>query len=231
MQHCDDDDLSVIALGEPGAPADESHLAACPRCRSRLDQLSAVVGAARSIPAAERTVLSPPPELWDAIVAEAGLDDELSRRRAARRPRPARRWLVPVAAAAAGVVLGGLVTFQLTDRPADIQIVATGTLEQIDASGLSGTAAVEQTPEGASLVVDVADLPPAGDGYYEVWMATSDTATMVSLGTINPGSQAHLPLPDGMDVSAFPVVDVSLEHFDGDTGHSATSLVRGTLQG
>ena len=33
-----------------------------------------------------------------------------------------------------------------------------------------------------------------------------------------------------MDVAAFPVVDVSVEHFDGEAGHSATSVVRGELE-
>ena len=32
-----------------------------------------------------------------------------------------------------------------------------------------------------------------------------------------------------MDAADFPVVDVSVEHFDGDAGHSATSVARGTL--
>ena len=33
----------------------------------------------------------------------------------------------------------------------------------------------------------------------------------------------------GLDPAAFPVVDVSVEHFDGDAGHSAVSVVRGQL--
>jgi len=32
-----------------------------------------------------------------------------------------------------------------------------------------------------------------------------------------------------MDVAEFPLVDVSIEHFDGDAGHSADSVVRGLL--
>jgi anti-sigma-K factor RskA len=231
VQHCDDDELSVIALGEPARPEDDAHLAQCPRCRSRLDQLGAVVSTARAIRENDRALLAPPDDLWTGIAAELGLGtDELAQRRAARSGGTSRRWFVLVAAAAAGVLLGGFVTFQLTQQPADVQVIASGTLGEIDASGLTGTATVERTPEGASLVVGVADLPSAGDGYYEVWMATADTSTMVSLGTLNPGTEAHLPLPEGMDVTAFPVVDVSLEHFDGDAGHSATSLVRGTLQ-
>jgi anti-sigma-K factor RskA len=67
------------------------------------------------------------------------------------------------------------------------------------------------------------------DGYYEVWMATPDASTMVAIGTLNPGEEAVLTLPAGMDTAAFPLVDVSVEHFDGDAGHSAVSVVRGQL--
>jgi hypothetical protein len=52
---------------------------------------------------------------------------------------------------------------------------------------------------------------------------------MVAIGTLNPGETARFTLPAGMDASAFPVVDVSVEHFDGDAGHSATSVSRGVL--
>ena len=80
------------------------------------------------------------------------------------------------------------------------------------------------------LTVSVPDLPQVDDGYYEVWMATADTSTMVAIGTLSPGAEAHFTLPAGMDLGSFPVVDVSVEHFDGDTGHSAVSVVRGDLQ-
>jgi hypothetical protein len=39
----------------------------------------------------------------------------------------------------------------------------------------------------------------------------------------------EFPLPAGMDMQAFPVVDISVEQFDGDVTHSADSVVRGTL--
>ena len=49
MLHCDDDELSLVALSEPANAADEAHLQQCARCQSRLDQLTAVVSSARSI--------------------------------------------------------------------------------------------------------------------------------------------------------------------------------------
>jgi len=59
VEHCNDDDLSIIALGEPASPADEAHLQQCPRCQSRLDQLSAVVSTARPIDDTNRLHLPP----------------------------------------------------------------------------------------------------------------------------------------------------------------------------
>jgi anti-sigma-K factor RskA len=75
----------------------------------------------------------------------------------------------------------------------------------------------------------VPGLPAVDDGYYEVWMASSDAATMVAIGTLNPGEEAVLRLPAGMQMADFPLVDVSVAHFDGDAGHSAVSVVRGLL--
>ena len=75
----------------------------------------------------------------------------------------------------------------------------------------------------------VPELPAVEDGYYEVWMATADAGTMVAIGTLNPGEEAVLTLPAGMQTADFPLVDVSLEHYDGDPSHSAVSVVRGLL--
>lgn len=52
---------------------------------------------------------------------------------------------------------------------------------------------------------------------------------MVSIGVLGSGAVNEFPLPSGMDMQAFPVVDISLEQYDGDVTHSADSLVRGEL--
>ena len=43
------------------------------------------------------------------------------------------------------------------------------------------------------------------------------------------GDTATFPVPDGLDLGEFPVVDISVEPFDGDPSHSGDSVVRGTL--
>lgn len=230
MPHCDDDDLAVIALGEAPRAEDAEHLGSCPQCRSRLEQLAAVVATARTVTPRDLPQ-APPAEVWTAIASDlvptASVTELAPRRGNSPRTQP---WLVAVAAAVLGVVLGGAGVALLMGQESTADLVAQADLEPIDYAGITGTATVERTGTGATLTVSVPDLPAAdADGYYEVWMATPDTTTMVAIGTLNAGETETYPLPAGMSASDFPVVDVSLEHFDGDAGHSATSVVRGTL--
>jgi hypothetical protein len=37
-------------------------------------------------------------------------------------------------------------------------------------------------------------------------------------------------VPPGVSIEEYPVVDISLEPYDGDPGHSHESLLRGTLE-
>ena len=119
-------------------------------------------------------------------------------------------------AAVAGIALGSAVTFGLQQSGSQGELVAQATLAPIEDSGYQGSATVEQVDGKAVLVVSVPDLPSVTDGYYEVWMATADAGTMVAVGTLNPGEEAVLTLPAGMQAADFPLVDVSLEHYDGD---------------
>lgn len=231
MLHCDDDELSLVALGEAPSPEDEAHLQQCPRCQSRLDQMTAVVASARSITDADRPVM-PPVEVWASITRELGVEDTatVTSITAARSQRGPRTWLLAGAAAVVGVLLGGIVTAGLLNPTSSQELVASADLAPYGESGFTGTAAVEQRPEGAVLTVSVPDLPAVPDGYYEVWMASPDATTMVAIGTLSPGQEGTFALPAGMEVGSFPVVDVSVEHFDGNAGHSAVSVVRGQLQ-
>ena len=235
VEHCDDELLSMIALeGSEPTPEQQRHLAQCPRCTAQLAELSSVVVTARSISASD-TLVSPPADLWSRIEQEAGLAPA-SNVRELRPRRPSLPFLL-AGAAAVGLVLGGLGTTLLigsndssTDGNGGTSIIASAELAPMGTGAVTGVAAIEQQAARRVLTVDVPDLPPT-DGYYEVWMATADTKTMVAMGILSAGEHGEYPLPATMDMTDYPVVDVSLEHFDGDPSHGTESLVRGTLLG
>ena len=57
----------------------------------------------------------------------------------------------------------------------------------------------------------------------------AEYAARGSSGTLGPGEKAVLPLPAGVSLADYPVVDISAEPYDGDPTHSTDSVVRGTL--
>jgi anti-sigma-K factor RskA len=232
MSHCDEDALALLALGEVVDSRDVAHAQECAECSARLEEYRAVVGIGRTV-TPDDVPSAPPAEVWAAVSAEVARERDASGVVRSLDSAPSRRrrggYALAAAAAVIGLIAGSALTTSIINRPESVQIVASAALEPIGDAGVRGSAVVEKVDGGAQLKVTVPDLPAAADGYYEVWMATADTATMVAIGNLNPGETAEYTLPVGMDLASFPVVDISLEHFDGNPGHSATSVVRGTL--
>jgi hypothetical protein len=52
----------------------------------------------------------------------------------------------------------------------------------------------------------------------------------VSLGVLDGANTGRFTIPPGLDLSRYPVVDISLQPFDAGPAHSGHSAVRGTLQ-
>jgi Anti-sigma-K factor rskA len=72
VQHCDDDALALVALGETPSPADAAHLSGCAQCRAEIESFGRVVAAGRG----DRTpavVVPPPAHVWDGIAAATGV--------------------------------------------------------------------------------------------------------------------------------------------------------------
>ena len=232
MSHCDEDALALLALGEVVDSRDVAHAQECAECSARLEEYRAVVSIGRTV-TPDDVPSAPPAEVWTAVSAEVARNRDASGVVRSLDSAPSRRrrggYVLAAAAAVVGLIAGSAATATIINRPESVQVVASAALDPIGDAGVSGTAVIEQVSGATQLKVTVPDLPAAEDGYYEVWMATADTATMVAIGNLNPGETAVYTLPTGMDLAAFPVVDVSLEHFDGDPGHSVTSVVRGTL--
>jgi hypothetical protein len=153
---------------------------------------------------------------------------------AGRRARWTTSWLV--AAVAIGVVGGAALTALggavLDDGSAPVAapstiVTAEAALSPLPDKQGTGRAEIVETPDGDQLVVDVSDLS-AGDGFYEVWLIDPKTFEMVGLGALTT-DEGRFAIPDGLDLSQYRVVDVSIEPFDGNPVHSRDSVVRGEL--
>ncbi|MDH6180662.1 hypothetical protein M2152_000844 [Microbacteriaceae bacterium SG_E_30_P1] len=226
MHHIDPDDLAIIALGETTGMDDQlGHLADCPTCASEVEILARAARVGRSTLDAE--LLVPSPRVWERIVAEVA---DAAPAPAAVTPLRRRSWIPLVIAAALAVILGagGIATWQML-RPVSSVVLASATLDAFpDWPGARGEALVEESPDGARVVRLDIDVPEERNGYTEVWLITSDATKLVSLGTVQ-GTSGVFPIPDGIDISEYDLVDVSAEPLDGDPAHSGDSIVRGQL--
>jgi hypothetical protein len=233
MEHCRDDTLALLALGEPvGSTHVSQHLIVCPPCRSRLDDLTRTVAVARSVAIGDRLVL-PPAELWNSIAAE--LYDELLPHtarlgRRVRWMRSTQRARLPwiLATALAALILGASGSALLRDADPGGELIASAQLAPVGIIDAKGTALLTSTTTGQRLSIDVPGLIP-GPGYYEVWMATPDSTTMLAIGALGADLHGDFSLPHGVSSATYPIVDVSYEQVDGNPAHSLVSVVRGTL--
>jgi len=233
VPHLDSELLALLALGDhPAAPDQADHLASCSRCRYEMDSLRAVAGAARD--AGVLRNLPPPPErVWQRIAAEtrpvsSTVETVPSKLDGVRRRRWVPQWKIAVTAVATALATLGVVV--ILDREPEPQVAARAALERYgDApSGAAGSARVLREPTGERLHVHADGLPPR-TGYFEVWLIDPDTGAMISVGVLGDGPDALLPLPSTVDLGSYRLVDVSAEDYDGKTGHSGDSLLRGTL--
>jgi hypothetical protein len=235
-EHIHPDDLALLALGEAPTAEDQAHLAACPVCRTEVDELRTVVAGARSV-SADDVPVAPPSQVWDAVAAELGLGRDRSATPATGEPaavvplaRPRRRTALLVAAAAVvGLLVGSVVTGLVVGRDDGGGVVASADLSPLPQHQGTSAAEVVGTGDQRELRLDVTGLT-TGNGFYEVWLLGADGKRLVSLGLLD-GSTATFPLPPQVDLADFPVVDVSLEPADGNPAHSGDSIVRGTLSG
>jgi hypothetical protein len=190
-------------------------------------------------------LLEPPGRVWQGIEAELNgpdhRDDGDTRSTPAltavggsssghrRRVRRLATWPTRIAAGFIGLVVGagGVFAWQ-TVWPRTEQIAFTKLLPLPDKVG-SGTAALDRTNRGGDvLTVDVSKVKSSTAGFLEVWLLAPDAKKMVSLGNLL-GNTTTFTLPAGLDVADYPVVDVSVEPYDGNPLHSGNSIVRGQL--
>lgn len=237
MPHPDPDRLTLAALpAEPPDPEVVAHLRVCPECRAHVAALRHTVELARLGETTEDRP-GPPAAVWDAIATATGVAAgpappklvDPPARRGRRRPLA----LAAAAGLAAGLVLGWAgAAWPDRAEPA----VATTPLAPLAtaATAPSGAVGLAEHDGHREVVVEVADPagPPAG-GYLEVWLMSAAGDRLYALGALVPDGtvlRGRYPLPEGLSLDAWPIVDVSLEPLDGDPRHSGTSLLRGPVR-
>ena len=146
-------------------------------------------------------------------------------------PAPRRRSLGvlwALAASMALVLVVGAGVWVGIDRLAPAPI-ATAALEAFPAHPEAiGSAEVEQSRDGTRTLTVTLEGEAEADDYREVWLIRNDGAALISVGVLE-GESGSFPIPDGVDLAEYDLVDISFEPIDGDPAHSGDSIVRGQL--
>ncbi len=236
MPHPTEDDLALLALGEP-VPHVAAHVSGCAVCDGEVRALRATVDTARRSDMLD--LAAPPPAVWQRIADELGIAAEAgpSGEPAVARPDdvdvPLRRtpWRRPLAAAvavlaAAAAVAGVLAVVRGPAPTTPTQVAAP--LQALPGTSASGEFVLATGPGERSLAVDTSGLPPV-DGFYEVWLLDLAQDRLVALGVLDERGRGRLTVPDGVRIEDYREVDVSVEPDDGDPTHSGASVLRGEL--
>jgi anti-sigma-K factor RskA len=242
MTHLDPDRLADRALGtdDPLTAAEQSHLAGCAECRDELAELSRIVELGRN-PERVAHQLVPTEAMWQSIQVQLATETPAKTEAAAepapssptvtelprRTPRP-RSWLLVAAAAVVGLIIGvGVTTVAVRDR---VEVTSSTALEALPGQTGQGTAELVNDRGRPELRVQI-DAPPTPDRYREVWLINTDGQRMYTLGVLPDDGRASYPLPPELagQLQNFPIVDVSIEPYDGNPAHSRKSQVRGIL--
>ncbi|MGH8923810.1 MAG: anti-sigma factor family protein [Acidimicrobiia bacterium] len=181
----------------------ERHLGGCSDCRLEQAALHRI-----------RETLGEP-SLWEEPSPELAERITMLGRgatRQSRRQRPA-RYLAPVAAAVAAVLVAGIL---VTADRSDWEFGLTGVGEGANASAV---VAGWNDEEGTRLRIEVEGIAPSPPGsYYEIWM-TSPDGLHVSAGTFR--GDGVINASAGVRRADFPRLWITLESVDGDSGPSS----------
>lgn len=180
---------------------------------------------ASSAPASADAVETSPVSLDARRAAKASAGVGASQGRSRRTP-----WLVGVAAGLVGLVAGaGIVAGLLRSSEPAGAVVAQAELQNLATEAAAGTARVELLSNGSKVLVVDTDFEDVRDAYLEVWLIDPNVEGMVSLGHLTQADEQFV-IPEGYDVAAFPIVDISVEPLDGVPTHSGDSITRGVLE-
>ncbi|MFC7621551.1 anti-sigma factor [Microlunatus sp. GCM10028923] len=141
-----------------------------------------------------------------------------------------RTWLVPLLTLLLGLAVGaGLgLGWGRWWQPQPTVISSAALQPTADWPTASGSVTVEVTPQGERYVIAQIATPPPRDGYRQLWLVSKDGQGYYPLGAM-VGDERRFPLPPGVDLSAFPTVEVSYQLVNGHPGPSGDTMLRGTL--
>jgi hypothetical protein len=239
------DDIGGLALGEQVEPVIADHIRDCLLCQHELTVYRELVSELRAgANVEEQADAEPPAALWDRIATEVGAGTPESS--AASTPPPVqqahashaaaparRRWQRPLLAAAAAVAvfvagLGGWAIGRSGPDSSPPRAAQAALAAQPGTStAVHGTATIHPSNEGFTMVVNTRRLP-APNGYYEVWLYNPSANRMVAVGTLGTAGRGSFTVPQGIDLAAYHIVDVSAQRFDGNPAHQR-SVLRGPL--
>jgi anti-sigma-K factor RskA len=174
----------------------------------------------------------PPPGLFAAIEAELdaadGADAHAHGAVVELAPRRSRRPLLVALAAAAAVVVVVAVSAVLRDddaAPVTEQVALAGLPDFAD---VSGSATVVIDGDRRSLGVDLSPVEVPPGSHLELWLLDESVEELVPLGLL--ADDAPHTIPPDVDLTATPIVDVSVEPDDGNPAHSGVSVARGRIE-
>lgn len=239
MRHPGPDELVDAALStrdpDPGTAA---HLRGCSTCRAEVEALRGTAQLARE--GADRPLQAPPPAVWERVVGELG--PELTAPAAAptgpgtvTAPPARRRGALLLAAAALIVGLAGGVGIGLALGPDDPElpdVPGAVPLAALDpGSSTTGSTGLAEIDGRRVLTVALEREAVPADGYLEAWLMDEGATRLYALGGLTADGPdrwtGRFVLPPDLPLDVLDTVDVSIEHFDGNPGHSGQSLVRG----
>ena len=248
--HTNPEVLALLALGEDvGDAAERNHVHDCPDCAREVRELAQLTGVGRSLDVGD-TLTRPAPHVWERVQAELGfrdaadsdlpgpaVSDPRQDRTAATvtaltprtgRPAPSPRWMALAAAVALIAGLGIGAGWQQFREP-DQTVIADAQLEAFPKyPGSTGKAVIETDSDGNRELVVTVETPGQVQD-LQVWLIEANGKGLRAMGFVNKG-RGHWPVPAGMDLSKFPIVDVSDEPLnDLNPAHSGNTVVRGTL--
>ncbi|SIT69179.1 anti-sigma factor domain-containing protein [Microbacterium sp. RU33B] len=216
--------VDELALG--GDVAGDPFAVAEPIADSTPEPASDSASSASGEPSAESSSGAVPEPGSEAAIGGSSRRTRRDRARG-RRPRTSRiMWVLAASLAVVFAIGAGTWITAANLRPLS---VATAALDAFpDHPAAVGSAEVDEARDGRRTLRVSLDGTDDSDDYREVWLIRNDGAALISLGVLE-GTSGSFPIPDGVDLSEYDLVDISLEPIDGDPGHSGDSIVRGQL--